>query len=73
MCAVSAYILSSYCCLCLTAARQYWCFRYEAKNKETKSAAQASNYKDVLSSTATRLSYQAARKIRKRNYKRRRT
>ena len=50
--------------------RNFWCFGYEAKNKEIKDAARSSNYKNVLSTVATRLSYRAARAIHKRKRKR---
>ena len=48
------------------AARQYWCFGYEAKNQEIKRAAEASNYKSVLKSSANTLAIRAARSLKKR-------
>ena len=52
----------------MLAARDYWCFGFEAKNQEVKHAAEACNYKSVLKSSSTTLSLQAARRLKKRKH-----
>ena len=44
--------------------RWFWCFGYEAKHQEVKRAAQASNFKDVIKSSARILSLQAAKSLK---------